>query len=139
AEKYSCASAIFIFLSCPISRLRRETAQGWWTHSSCTLPSVAEQGPLPLSHSSLIFLSSACAAPARRRAAERAAYASATARGSDATATRGRGDARAPAAPCGRRRADRRRRRRRSPDERSEKHTSELQSLAYLVCRLLRE
>src|SRR2546425_3677156 len=31
------------------------------------------------------------------------------------------------------------RRRRRSPPDRSEEHTSELQSLAYLVCRLLLE
>src|SRR5205823_14523501 len=38
---------------------------------------------------------------------------------------------------CRRRDSRRRRRPRRAPGSRSEEHTSELQSLAYLVCRLL--
>src|SRR2546425_9886733 len=46
---------------------------------------------------------------------------------------------RAPRRRCGARRRARRPRRTRASPPRSEEHTSELQSLAYLVCRLLLE
>src|SRR2546425_6094065 len=57
------------------------------------------------------------------------------------TLFRSRGDARVPGRPPGGRRAGRHPQRPPEPAqrERSEEHTSELQSLAYLVCRLLLE